>query len=37
MTAIDSANVIGREAGFLHDIRAVAGRALRQIHASPHR
>ena len=35
MTAVDSASVIGREAGFVHDVRAVAGRALRQIPREP--
>ncbi len=35
MTVIESAVVVGREASFVHDIRAVAGRALRQVPREP--
>ena len=35
MNAIQPDHVIGREAGFFHDVRAVAGRALRQIPREP--
>jgi ABC-2 type transport system permease protein len=31
MTILDQAHIRGREAGFVHDVSAVAGRALRQI------
>jgi ABC-2 type transport system permease protein len=33
--AVDEQAVVGREAGFLHDIGSVAGRALRQIPREP--
>jgi ABC-2 type transport system permease protein len=35
VTAAVSSGVIGREAGFLRDVRAVAGRALRQMPREP--
>jgi ABC-2 type transport system permease protein len=35
VTAVQTTGALGREAGFLHDIRAVAGRALRQIPREP--
>jgi ABC-2 type transport system permease protein len=35
MTTVTDAPLIGREAGFLHDVRAIAGRALRQIPREP--
>jgi ABC-2 type transport system permease protein len=35
VTAVDSSDVVGGEAGFAHDVRAVAGRALRQIPREP--
>ena len=35
MTAIEGAGITGREVGFVHDVRAVAGRALRQIPREP--
>ena len=35
MNAVLATGVMGREAGFVHDVRAVAGRALRQIPREP--
>ena len=35
MTTVENAPVIGQEAGFVHDVRAIAGRALRQIPREP--
>ena len=35
VTAVEGAGITGREAGFVHDVRAVAGRALRQIPREP--
>jgi ABC-2 type transport system permease protein len=35
VTTVDQVGVLGREAGFVRDVRAVAGRALRQIPREP--